>query len=271
MMEQIALFKRPELYEIDIQRHINILEVRKEIVMMFPQVRLFYDFTNSSNSFLYHMNWWELGIRAAYNLLKIPVHVSRALAMNKQVAADEKRGFAQAIAVMAQVRIAHANMVATKERYDIDAKTYKAFAENLAQARRTARAGDLSKLQLDHIRLATAETEIERLMSLGNYYVSYYRMLNAIGINSISAKHVTQIRSELEAAKRRAAKELELARREYNARMASAGAKSSSSDVQVIESKVTNQPLTNFGSVDFLSIYDNTPARAAKVGAGSKK
>lgn len=271
MMEQIALFKRPELYEIDIQRHINILEVRKEIVMMFPQVRLFYDFTNSSNSFLYHMNWWELGIRAAYNLLKIPVHVSRALAMNKQVAADEKRGFAQAIAVMAQVRIAHANMVATKERYDIDAKTYKAFAENLAQARRTARAGDLSKLQLDHIRLATAETEIERLMSLGNYYVSYYRMLNAIGINSISAKHVTQIRSELEAAKRRAAKELELARREYNARMASAGAKSSSSDVQFIESKVTNQPLTNFGSVDFLSIYDNTPARAAKVGAGSKK
>ena len=271
MMEQIALFKRPELYEIDIQRHINILEVRKEIVMMFPQVRLFYDFTNSSNSFLYHMNWWELGIRAAYNLLKIPVHVSRALAMNKQVAADEKRGFAQAIAVMAQVRIAHANMVATKERYDIDAKTHKAFAENLAQARRTARAGDLSKLQLDHIRLATAETEIERLMSLGNYYVSYYRMLNAIGINSISAKHVTQIRSELEAAKRRAAKELELARREYNARMASAGARSSSSDVQVIESKVTNQPLTNFGSVDFLSIYDNTPARAAKVGAGSKK
>ena len=108
-------------------------------------------------------------------------------------------------------------------------------------------------------------------MSLGNYYVSYYRMLNAIGINSISAKHVTQIRSELEAAKRRAAKELELARREYNARMASAGARSSSSDVQVIESKVTNQPLTNFGSVDFLSIYDNTPARAAKVGAGSKK
>ena len=271
MMEQIALFKRPELYEIDIQRHINILEVRKEIVMMFPQVRIFYDFTNSSNSFLYHMNWWELGIRAAYNLLKIPVHVSRALAMNKQVAADEKRGFAQAIAVMAQVRIAHANMIATKERYDIDAKTYKAFAENLAQARRTARAGDLSQLQLDHIRLATAETEIERLMSLGNYYVSYYRMLNAIGINSISAKYVAQIRTELEAAKRRAAKELELARREYNARMASARAKSSSEDVQFIESKVTNQPLTNLGSVDFLSIYDNTPARAAGAGRGGKK
>lgn len=270
LMEQIALFKRPELYEIDIQRHINILEVRKEIVMMFPQVRLFYDFTNSSNSFLYHMNWWELGIRAAYNLLKIPVHVSRAMAMNDQVAADEKRGFAQAIAVMAQVRIAHANLQATKERYEIDAKTHKAFAENLAQARRTVRSGDLSQLQLDHIRLATAETEIERLMSLGNYYVSYYRMLNAVGINSISAKNITNIRAELELAKRRAAKELELARREYKARMAAAGAKSDDADVVSISSKVVNQPLTNFGSVDFLSIYDSTPARVDKAGKGGK-
>jgi outer membrane protein TolC len=265
MMEQIALFKRPELYEIDIQRHINILEVRKEIIMMFPNVRLFYDFTNSSNSFLYHMNWWELGIRAAYNLLKVPMRVSRAIAMNKQVKADEKRSFAQAIAVMAQVRIAHANLLATKQRYDIDAKTYKAFSDNLAQAKRTVRAGDLSNLQLDHIRLATAETEIERLMSMGNYYVSYYRMLNAIGINSISAKSIASIRRELEDAKRRAAKELELARREYNARMA-AGKGKNDDEVMSISSKVIDQPLTNFGTVDFISVYDAMPANAGQKG-----
>ena len=107
-------------------------------------------------------------------------------------------------------------------------------------------------------------------MSLGNYYVSYYRMLNAIGISSISAKSLTQIRGELEAAKRRAAKELELARREYNARVAAAGAKNTSTDITAIESKVVNQPLTNFGSVDFLAVYDSTPAKAAKSGKGGK-
>ena len=270
LMEQIALFKRPELYEIDIQRHINILEVRKEIVMMFPNVKIFYDFSLSDNSFLYHLNWWELGIRAAYNLLKIPYHVKRAMGMNEQVKAEEKRAFAQAIGVMAQVRIAHANLIATRQRYDIDAKVNKAFAENLAQARRTVKSGDLSQLELDHIRLATAETEIERLMTLGNYYVAYYRMLNAIGINSISAKNIAAIRTELEAAKRRAAKELELARREYNARIAASGAKSQESDVVAIEKSVVNQPLTNFGSVDFISIYDSSPARAAQAGKGSK-
>ena len=107
-------------------------------------------------------------------------------------------------------------------------------------------------------------------MSLGNYYVSYYRILNALGIRSISAKNITQIRGELEAAKRRAAKELELARREYKARMAASGAKSDATDVVAIESKVVNQPLTNFGTVDFLSIYDSTPARVEKVGKGGK-
>ena len=107
-------------------------------------------------------------------------------------------------------------------------------------------------------------------MTLGNYYVAYYRMLNAIGVNSISAKDITAIRAELETAKRRAAKELELARREYNSRIAASGAKSQESDVVAIEKKVVNQPLTNFGSVDFISIYDSSPARAAQAGKGGK-
>ncbi len=37
-----------------------------------------------------------------------------------------------------------------------------------------------------------------------------------------------------------------------------------------IEKKVVNQPLTNFGSVDFISIYDSSPARAAQAGKGGK-
>lgn len=60
LMEQIALMKRPELYEVDMQKHINVLECRKTLVMMFPNVRMFVDFTNSDNSFLYHSTWWSL-------------------------------------------------------------------------------------------------------------------------------------------------------------------------------------------------------------------
>ena len=128
LMEQIALLQRPELYEIDIQKHINIIECRKTILQMFPNVRIYGDFTHSTNSFLYHMSWWELGVRAAYNLLKLPKQIATYMAYSRQVEAEELRTFAQAIGVMAQVRIAHANMFTTKERYNIDNENYRTYA-----------------------------------------------------------------------------------------------------------------------------------------------
>lgn len=223
LMEQIALMKRPELYEIDMQKHINVLECRKTIVMMFPNVRMFVDFTNSNNSFLYHSTWWELGIRAAYNLLKLPQHISRYQAYSAQVDAEEARTYAQAIAVMAQVRIAHANLVATKERLDIDTKVNNAYQKNLKKAEGSSKvSGELSQLELAHMRLATAETEIERYLSLGNYYVAYFRILNTLGLENLHTATVEELEKQLAAERERAAEELAQAKAEYEAEQAKA-------------------------------------------------
>lgn len=218
LMEQIALMKRPELYEIDMQKHINVLECRKTIVMMFPNVRMFVDFTNSNNSFLYNSTWWELGIRAAYNLLKLPQHISRYQAYSAQVDAEEARTYAQAIAVMAQVRIAHANLVAAKERLDIDTKVNNAYQKNLKKAEGSSKvSGELSQLELAHMRLATAETEIEKNLSLGNYYVAYFRVLNTLGIENLHNTTVDGLKKQLEEERVRAADELEQAKAEFEA------------------------------------------------------
>ena len=223
LMEQIALMKRPELFEIDMQKHINVLECRKTIVMMFPNVRMFVDFTNSNNSFLYNSTWWELGIRAAYNLLKLPQHISRYQAYSAQVDAEEARTYAQAIAVMAQVRIAHANLMATKERLDIDTKVNGAYRRNLEKAEASGKiSGELSQLELAHMRLATAETEIERYLSLGNYYVAYFRILNTLGIENLHAATVEELEKTLAAERERAAEELAQAKAEYEAEQAKA-------------------------------------------------
>ncbi len=218
LMEQIALMKRPELFQIDMQKHINILECRKTIVSMFPNVRMFIDFTNSNNSFLYHNSWIELGIRAAYNLLTLPRQISRYMAYSAQVDAEEYRAYAQAIAVMAQVRIAHANLMATRERLDIDIRASNIFSRHLASAEESSRiSGELSQLELAHMRLETAEKEIEKYLSIGNYYVSYYRILNALGIENLHEATVADLRSQLAAERERAAEELARARAEYEA------------------------------------------------------
>ena len=216
LMEQIALMKRPELFEIDMQKHINVLECRKTLVSMFPNVRIFVDFTNSNNSFLYHNSWVELGIRAAYNLLTLPRQISRYMAYSAQVDAEEYRSYAQAIAVMAQVRIAHANLLATKERFNIDNRVYNAYRKNLEKAEGTKKiSSELSQLELDHMKLATAETEIEKSLSLGNYYVSYFRILNTLGIENLHKGTVEDLKKTLEEERVRAAEELEKAKADF--------------------------------------------------------
>ena len=259
-MEQIALLQRPELYEIDIQKHINIIECRKTIVQMFPNVRIYGDFTNSTNSFLYHMSWWELGVRAAYNLLKLPKQIATYMAYSRQVEAEELRTFAQAIGVMAQVRIAHANMFTTKERYNIDNENYQTYASQLKTAIATKQtAGALSTLELVHMRLETAETEIERLLSLGNYYISYYRLLNALGVRDLNAKTVKELKAELAQARERAREEIAKAQAEYDEKRVARVSSSPLADDMT--GKNVSKPLTKFDGVDFIAIYDAAPAK----------
>lgn len=216
LMEQIALMKRPELYEIDLQKHINILECRKTLLMMFPNVRMFLDFTNSDNHFLYHNSWWEIGIRAAYNLLKLPQQIGRYRAYSEQVDAEESRTYAQAIAVMAQVRIAHANLLAACEQLKIDMRVNQVYRKNLEKAEgRNQVSGELSQLELTHMRLAVAQTDIEKFLSLGNYYVSYFRILNTLGIENLHQATVDELRKQLEEERVRAAEELAQAKADF--------------------------------------------------------
>ncbi len=201
VMEQIALMKRPELYEIDMQKHINVIECRKVLLSMFPSARLFADYNNNNNSFLYKENWWELGIQSAFNLLKVPQKIGEYMSYDAQVEAEQVRSYGQAITVMAQVRIAHADIMANKEILDTNTRTFENYNTHLTNSLKNQKiTGDLSRLELDHIRLTTAESDIQRIMSLGNYYVSYYRLLNAIGIRSMSDKDLAELTGELNAA-----------------------------------------------------------------------
>ncbi len=208
-MEQIAMLQRPELYESDINKHINVIECRKTILMMFPNVRIFLDFTNSNNSFLYHQSWWEIGIRAAYNLLKTPQMIYRYRAYSAQVDSQEMHTYAKAIGIMAQVRMAHANILESKERFEINERVYRIYNRNLNNSLRNQKVtGALSQLELDHIRLATAETEVDSIFARSNYYIAYYRMLNVLGVRNLGTEEVTSLKAEIDAARIRAEKEL---------------------------------------------------------------
>jgi hypothetical protein len=67
-----------------------------------------------------------------------------------------------------------------------------------------ASGGALSKLELDRYELETAETFINRLISMSSCYVAYYRLLNTLGVNSLDPATIEIVMREI---KRSEAKE----------------------------------------------------------------
>ena len=245
VMEQIALLERPELYETDMRKHINVVECRKELIKMLPSARLFMDFSNNNNSYLYHASWYTLGVSAAYNLLKLPQHIAQYAAYDSMAKVEEERAFATAIGIMAQVRLSHADLISVRERFAIDDRVYKNYSKNLKWAIQNRRvAGELSKLELDHIKLATAEKEIERIVSLGNVYVAYFRVLNTLGVSKIDSESVDTIKAELDAARLRAEGELAKAEIAFNTKISEPAGKADGEKAAAPKFDFASQPLT---------------------------
>ena len=206
VMEQIALIRRPELQETEIQRHINIIECRKTIVSMFPTARVFLDFNNVNNSFLYNQSWWEVGVNAAFNLLKLPQKIGQYMAYQDQADADVMRTYAQSIAIIAQVRISHANIMANREIYSRAEKTFKNYEQTLKAAKKNRKGAvsELSRLELDHMELTTAESNIERTLALADYYVSFCRLMNSMGMREFKPEQMSTLPKDLNDAQREA-------------------------------------------------------------------
>ncbi len=200
LLEEAALIERPELYQLDIQKHITVMEARKTIITMFPNVQLFLDFTNSTNPFLYHMSWWEMGARAAYNLLKLPQRMEQYFALDAEGDQIQAQTVALSVGIIAQVRIAHANLIEVKDRYQLAEDLYEVYKkhEDVAEVHAQS-AGDLSKIDLSRIKIESAQRAIERTQALGNYYLAYFRLLNAVGVESFDKTELEKLKKRIEA------------------------------------------------------------------------
>ncbi len=209
VMEKLALTERPELYQLDFESDVLVNEARKTILTMLPTVKVFLDFNNSNNSYLYTQSWSQVAVNSAYNLLRLPQRLAEYSAMRAEVDEVSMRTLALSIGIMAQVRIAHANIQEVKQRYDLDDRTYLAYKKYLLTAAQSYKTGSsLSKLELDRLELETAETYINRLISISNYYVAYYRLLNTIGIKDLTPENIERVINEIKLVESKQKREL---------------------------------------------------------------
>ncbi len=181
-LEQLALEFRPELSELDIRGHIAYVEAKKALLKMFPNVKLFADFTESSNVYLYNQSWWQVGIKAAFDLLNIPGRYFEYQSDKLEQKKTELQTLALSIGILAEVRIAHANLQEVKRRYEISNEIYNTQKEYQSTTEKHEKdGGSINPLQSRRAKMETAEAAIGRTTSLANYYLAYHRLLNAIG------------------------------------------------------------------------------------------
>ena len=201
LLEEISLIERPELYQLDIQHHITVIEARKTIITMFPNVQIFLDFSNSTNPYLYNYSWAELGTRAAYNLLKLPQKIEQYYALDAEADQLKAQALALSVGIIAQVRIAHANLSEVKDRYQLSEDLLGVYKQHEQVIDTKAKsAGSLSEIELSRVQIETEQRAIERTQALANYYLSYFRLLNSVGIGSFDKAELSEIKERIEKA-----------------------------------------------------------------------
>ena len=198
LLEEIALIERPELYQLDIEQHITAISAKKKIIEMFPNVGVFTDFTNSTNKYLYNQSWWELGVRAAYRLLRVPQQMAEFAAIETEIDQIKAQVTALSVGILSQVRIAHANLVEVKHRYALAEELYDTYQQHeLIKEKQAQTAGSLSLIELNRIKMETAQKDIERTEALGNYYLAYFRLLNSVGLETLDSMTIEKIKKRL--------------------------------------------------------------------------
>lgn len=182
-LEQIAIKNRPELLQLDIKSDILAIEAKKSILKMFPNVKFFANWTESSNKYLYNDAWEQIGMNASLNLLNLPGELKNKKALEIEADQLDVKTIALTVGVISQVRIAFENFKEVKERFDLSKEIYEtSVAHFKAVEARMKTAGDSSVLAYNKLKFEVAEIGMRHTETKSNYYLAYHRLMNAVGI-----------------------------------------------------------------------------------------
>jgi len=187
-LEQMALERRPELREEDYKTRIDVLETKRQIASLFPNLNLFGGISYDSNSYLYNNSWVQGGVGVSMNLFKLLSAPAISRTNDARLATDNARRMALSMAVLTQVRV-------SVERYKLAVYDYQIAQESARVDQRLAsisRAGSDNSLSSDLESLRTqARSIVSRFQEAASYaqaQSAYGRVLNSVGIDLLPEK-----------------------------------------------------------------------------------
>jgi len=181
-MEEFSLLRNPDLREGIYNARIARQETYRALLKLFPGISFNYSFKYSSDSYLIHQNWNEIGAQVSYNLLGLLSAPAQMRLADAGVAlADQKRMTTQ-IAVLTQLHIArlqYANAAKQFERADNIAKVDTRIAEHVVNQERAQKQ---SKLERVSQQTASILSQLRRYQALSNAQSAASRLQATLGL-----------------------------------------------------------------------------------------
>lgn len=179
--QNYGLAYRPELREEAYQRKIDLQNVNKEILRMFPGLSLLASANHDSNEYLYYQEWGEFTTRLTWNLINViqgPTAIKNA---KKQVEIADMRRMALTAAVLGQVAISYTQYQQATDHYATTSQLSNIERKMLKITENKAKAKETSELEYIHRQARSIAANIEQNRAMVDAKAALYNLMISVG------------------------------------------------------------------------------------------
>ena len=180
-LEELALNRRPELFQEDIQERITHDEARATILSMLPSPQMFINPQTDDNKFLYYNSWLAAGLNVSWNLLDIPNKIFKTRSEYKRIDFIRKKRMALAVAIITQLRIATIEYDYAVDRYTQLKDLMHDSEQITSNAKKAAKAGKGKKSLVIMKELDALRDYAASIQAYSRVMIAKARIENTIG------------------------------------------------------------------------------------------
>ena len=180
-LEWEALSHRPELLGQDMQVCIDVDEIRRSILDMYPNVALFGGYNYDDNKYLVYSNWLAAGMRATHDLLSIPSKMRNVTKNRYQYLLDKKTRLSMSLGILTQVHLAYINVQETKQQLQLATELDSVKQRMFKLSEAYEESGEYDDDDVMDYEIEALFAELTALKAYANHQVALEQLSNAIG------------------------------------------------------------------------------------------
>lgn len=181
LLDGAALQNRPELFEKDLEQALTQDEVYIAIAQMLPGISFFWRYEFDENRFLVFDEWNTAGIRATWDLLRIPQELQRTRVLKRQDELIAARRRALAIGILTQLRLAVIDYEEAFGQLALRQRLANQHARLLTALANSAEAGESTGIDVLEQRLRRVRMEARALRGRAMLEIALARVWNTVG------------------------------------------------------------------------------------------